>query len=135
MDPNDIRPVHSYRGQELIKQNVQVKCISHHKNIQAIAKNTSEYYYCELTYTGKTQPEDSMDNYARIDVIAEGGSKDNSYSQKVLSFELELYSEINHEAAKNKNLKYAKNNRKKTFRINSLADIDIDTTECENKIV
>lgn len=73
LDQNDIRPIYSHDGRQIIVQNVDIKCNSDHEFIKAVGVFNSESFFCELTYTGPSKASSNqLPNKAQIDVSAGG---------------------------------------------------------------
>jgi hypothetical protein len=75
-----------------------------------------------------------MRNSAKIDVIAGGKSSSETYSLQVHTFEVELFSKLEHVNSQ-KVFKFTFNNRRRVIKVNSLADIDIDMESCPKILI
>lgn len=72
LDPNDITPIYSFEGKQLIHQNVDISCKSESPYVRAVGAKTNEYYYCEVTYIGPYKVTNDMTSIVKIDVYAAG---------------------------------------------------------------
>lgn len=125
LGPNDIKPVYSHEGRQIINQNVNLECKSDHEFVKAVGVKTADNFFCELTYTGPARAsQNHQPSIARVDVIAGGRIGGDIYSNQVLTFDVELYSKI--ELQGSSKVPFSFNNRNKLVKVVSLADIDID---------